>query len=145
MTEQPNKPTLASVEADLFGAIFGFHKKTMTLLRQSSLDDEKLNVVADRIKTLLDAVTAEVKGTISSALYPHNGGHWLSIPSRSMCRTLLSFTLKNRTTKLRDWSTVIWRSWALTRAKKISLRRWSESCSGVFSWIMNNSSGKYIP
>jgi hypothetical protein len=62
MTDQPNKPTLASTEADLFGAIFGFHKKTMTLLRQSSLDDEKLNVVADRIKTLLDAVTAEVKG-----------------------------------------------------------------------------------
>ena len=63
MTEQPNKPHLASVEADLFGAIFGFHKKTMTLLRQSPLDDEKLNVVADRIKTLLDNATAEVKRT----------------------------------------------------------------------------------
>jgi hypothetical protein len=41
----------------------GFHKKTMTLLRQSSLNDEKLNVVADRIKTLLDTATAEVKRT----------------------------------------------------------------------------------
>jgi hypothetical protein len=57
MTEQP----LASVEADLFGAIIGFHKKTVTLLRESSLDDEKLKVVADRIKTLLDDANAEVK------------------------------------------------------------------------------------
>ncbi len=63
MTEQPNQPSLAAIEADLFGVLFGFHKKTMTLLRQSSLDDEKLNVVADRINTLLDAATAEVKRT----------------------------------------------------------------------------------
>jgi hypothetical protein len=52
MTEQPNKQSLASIEADLFGTIFGFHKKFMTLLRESSLDDEKQNAVApasDRI------------------------------------------------------------------------------------------------
>jgi hypothetical protein len=55
------QPNLASVEADLFGAIFGFHKKVMTLLRQSSLDEEKLGVVADRIKTLLDNAAADVK------------------------------------------------------------------------------------
>jgi len=60
MTEQP-RPNLASVEADLFGTIFAFHKKTMTLLRESSLDDGKQKVVADRIKTLLDAATAEMK------------------------------------------------------------------------------------
>jgi len=35
----------------------------MTLLRQSSLDDEKMKVVADRIKSLLEAATAEAKGT----------------------------------------------------------------------------------
>ena len=67
MPEQPNKPppqpTLASVEADLIGAIFGFHTKTMTLLRQSSLDDEKLKVVSGRLKTLLDTATAEMNGT----------------------------------------------------------------------------------
>jgi hypothetical protein len=63
MTEQPNKPSFASVEADLFGAVFGFHKKAMTLLRESSLDDEKLNVVADRIKVLLDSATADMKRT----------------------------------------------------------------------------------
>jgi hypothetical protein len=63
MPEKPKEPLLASVEADLFGAILGFHKKTMILLRQSSLNDEQLNVVADRIKTLLDNATAEVKRT----------------------------------------------------------------------------------
>jgi pyruvate dehydrogenase complex dehydrogenase (E1) component len=67
MPEQPKnpppQPPLASVEADLFGAIFAFHKKTTTLLRQSSLSEEKLNVVADRIKTLLDNATTEVKRT----------------------------------------------------------------------------------
>jgi len=35
----------------------------MTLLRGSSLDDDKMNVVADRITTLLDNVTAEMKRT----------------------------------------------------------------------------------
>lgn len=63
MPEQPNKPPLASVEADLFGAILGFHQKTMTLLRQSSLDDEKINVVGQRIKTLLDNANAEMQRT----------------------------------------------------------------------------------
>ena len=57
------QPTLVSVEADLFGTLFAFHKRTMTLLRESSLDDEKMNIVADRIKTLLDAATAEMKAT----------------------------------------------------------------------------------
>jgi predicted acetyltransferase len=57
---ESNKPPLASIEADLFGTIFGFHKKFMTLLRESSLDDEKENVVADRIKALLGNVTAEM-------------------------------------------------------------------------------------
>ena len=61
MTEQTPKAPLVSVEADLFGALFGFHKKTMTLLRQSSLDDEKMNFVRDRIKTLLANATAEME------------------------------------------------------------------------------------
>jgi len=63
MPELPQKPPLATMEADLFGVIFGFHTKTMTLLRQSSLDDEKLKVVSDRIKTLLDTATAEMEKT----------------------------------------------------------------------------------
>ena len=55
------QPPLASVEADLFGAIFEFHKQTMTLLRQTSLNDEQLKVVADRIKNLLKTATTEAK------------------------------------------------------------------------------------
>ena len=62
MPEQPKQP-LAAVETDLFGAIFGFHKKFMTLLRESSLDDEKQNVVADRIKALLDDAKSEMERT----------------------------------------------------------------------------------
>lgn len=61
--KQINPLPFASVEADLFVAILGFHNKTMTLLRQSSLDDEKLNIVGDRIKTLLDSATVAVKAT----------------------------------------------------------------------------------
>ena len=52
---------LASIETDLFAALSGFHQKVMTLLRKTSLDDEKLNVVAERIKALLDNATADVK------------------------------------------------------------------------------------
>ena len=63
MTELPPKTPLAEIEADLFGAIFGFHTKVMTLVRESSLDDEMLSVVTDRIKTLLDAVTFGLKGS----------------------------------------------------------------------------------
>ena len=59
----PSPPTLASVEANWMGTLFGFHMKTMTLLRGSSLDNEKMKVVADRIKTLLDDTTAEMKRT----------------------------------------------------------------------------------
>jgi hypothetical protein len=61
MTKSTDTPPVASVEADLFGALFGFHTKITTLLRQSSLADEKLNIVANRIKILLDAVTEEVQ------------------------------------------------------------------------------------
>jgi hypothetical protein len=62
MTEQP-QPNLASVEADLCGTLFAFHKKAVTQLRESSLDDENKKVVADRIKTLLGNVTAEMERT----------------------------------------------------------------------------------
>lgn len=66
MAEQPNKPnsppSLVPVEAGLFGALFGFHNKAVTLLRQSSLNNEKLDLVAERIKTLLDNVTPELMG-----------------------------------------------------------------------------------
>jgi len=58
---RPPQPTFASVETDLFGALFGCHKKVTTLLREAALGDEKLTVVADRIKMMLEKVTAEIK------------------------------------------------------------------------------------
>lgn len=61
MIEQPNKPSLASVEADLFSVLFGFHKKIVTLLRESSLGDEKIKTVGDRIKKMLDEATADMR------------------------------------------------------------------------------------
>ena len=59
-TKPPLQPSIASVEADLFVAILEFHQKVMTLLRGASLDDERLGVVADRIKALLDAASADM-------------------------------------------------------------------------------------
>ena len=59
MNDQPR--SLAGVEGSLFGAICGFHEKVIALVRQSSLDDAQRAVVADRIKTMVDDVTAEMK------------------------------------------------------------------------------------
>jgi len=59
----PDSPSLGSIEGNLFGAMFGFHKKAMALLREADLDDDKLHGVADRIKQLLERVTAEIRRT----------------------------------------------------------------------------------
>ena len=67
MDEQTDKPQdnpdVTSLEGDLFGALFGFHEQTTELLRQSSLGDDKLALVADRIEQLLDDAIAEIKRT----------------------------------------------------------------------------------
>jgi hypothetical protein len=67
MADETNKPhdtpDLGSVEGDLFGALFGFHQRIVTLLRQSNLDDGKLKVVSKRIKQLMEGVTAEIRGS----------------------------------------------------------------------------------
>jgi hypothetical protein len=66
MAQDKRRPAdldLASAEGGLLGDLFGFHIKSMKLLRQSSLDDEKLTVVVDRIKSLLGDITAEIKRT----------------------------------------------------------------------------------
>ena len=58
-----NTPNLNSIESGLMGALLGFHVKTMNLLRESNLDDEKLKLVSARIALLIDGVTAEIKGS----------------------------------------------------------------------------------
>ena len=61
--KRPAEPNLSSIEGNLFGALFSFHKELLDLMRQSSLDDEKLNLVADRIKTSLAEITADMERT----------------------------------------------------------------------------------
>lgn len=61
--DQPAEPNLSSIEGNLFGALFSFHEKTMKLLRQASLEDDKLNVVTVRITRLLEDTTAEMERT----------------------------------------------------------------------------------
>ena len=58
-----DEPSLASVEGDLFGALFGFYEKAMVLLRQSSLDDEKLKLAGEAIQGVFAKVTDEMKRT----------------------------------------------------------------------------------
>ena len=61
--QPPDKPSLASIEGDLFGALFGFHQRIITLLRQSNLDEGKLKLASKRINQLVEGVTAEMKGS----------------------------------------------------------------------------------
>ena len=52
--EQANKPpspSLDSIEGKLFGTLFGFHKKMMAMLRAANLDDDKLDIAAERIQS----------------------------------------------------------------------------------------------
>ena len=61
--QPPDKPSLHSIEGGLFGALFGFHKEVMALLREADLDDEKLDIAAERIKLLTDKATDEIRHT----------------------------------------------------------------------------------
>jgi hypothetical protein len=65
MDDHANKPSsgLHSAEGNLFGAIFEFHNKVMALLRAARLDDEKLDIAAERIKSLMAKVTEDIKAT----------------------------------------------------------------------------------
>lgn len=64
----PIESNLADLEQDLFGVLFEFHKKTMDLLRNSGLDDDKLESVSKRIKQLLADATAEMERTKNLSL-----------------------------------------------------------------------------
>ena len=61
--QPPDKPSFASIEGDLVGALFGFQQRIVTLLRQSNLDEGKLKLASKRIKQLIEGVTAEMKGS----------------------------------------------------------------------------------
>ena len=59
----PETPRLDCIEGGLFGAVFGFHKKVMALLRAANLDDEKLDIADERVKSLMSEVTDEIRRT----------------------------------------------------------------------------------
>ena len=63
MKSQPPQPDLGWVEAEVLGAILGFHRKVTTLLREASLNGDKLTAVMDRIKTLIDDAADDMKRT----------------------------------------------------------------------------------
>ena len=67
MDDQTDKnrdtPNLDSIEAGLLGVLLGFYQKTMNLLRESNLDDEKLELVSAKIKLLIEGVTTEIRGS----------------------------------------------------------------------------------
>jgi hypothetical protein len=56
-------PDLHSLEGGLFGALLGFHKKVMALLREANLDDDKLDLVKDLIEKLLGEVNGNITRT----------------------------------------------------------------------------------
>jgi uncharacterized membrane protein YukC len=64
----PIESNLNNMEQDLFGVLFGFHKKTMDLLRNSGLDDDKRESVSKRIEQLLADATEEMKRTKNLSL-----------------------------------------------------------------------------
>jgi SAM-dependent methyltransferase len=71
--DQPQKPQdtpIHALEGGLFGAIFGFHKKVMALLRAANLPDDKLGVASERIGHLLREMTEGIKSTKDLNIQP---------------------------------------------------------------------------
>jgi hypothetical protein len=58
-----DEPSLASFEGNLFGGMFDFYQKAVTLLRQPSLDEDKRKLLAERIKLVMNNVTEEIERT----------------------------------------------------------------------------------
>ena len=75
MDDQTNKPadtpSLHSVEGGLFGALLGFHQKTMTLLRAANLDDDKVDIAFSHLTLLIAKVKEDIKLTNDLNIQPH--------------------------------------------------------------------------
>ena len=61
MVEDADTPDLASFEANSFGALIGFFEKVTVLLQASELHGENARVVVNRIKLMIQEITAEIK------------------------------------------------------------------------------------
>lgn len=62
-SKPPDTPSLHSIDGDLFGALLGFHKKVIALLQAANLDDDKLDIAAERLKLLMAKSSDEIKRT----------------------------------------------------------------------------------
>ena len=65
MPEQAKKPSatpdLDAFEGDLFGGLFAFYQEIVTLLRQSSLNEEQRTRVSEQINLSLDEIILDMK------------------------------------------------------------------------------------
>jgi hypothetical protein len=66
----PDAPALHSFEGGLFGALFGFHKRVMALLRAANLDDGNVRIAGERIHLLIEKATEEIKRTRDLNIQP---------------------------------------------------------------------------
>jgi len=69
-SKPPDSPSLGSIEGGLFGGLFGFHKKTMAMLRAANLDDDKLDIAAERISLLMGKANEEIERTHDLNIQP---------------------------------------------------------------------------
>ncbi len=68
--QKPDEPSITSVEVDLFGGLFDFYTKTVKLLRAANLDDDKLDVAANRVHQLFSEIEAEIEQRNASLNMP---------------------------------------------------------------------------
>ena len=57
------QPSFASAETDIVEALAGFQQRVVTVLRQSSLDDGTAKVLSRHIKSVIQEITDEMKGS----------------------------------------------------------------------------------
>jgi hypothetical protein len=65
MDNKTNKPSgtppIQWLDGDLFDALVGFHKKVIALLQAANLEDDKLDIAAERLKLLMAKSSDEIK------------------------------------------------------------------------------------
>jgi hypothetical protein len=70
-TSRPPDTPIHALEGDLFGTIFGFHKKVMALLRAANLDDGKVDIAFAHLTLLIAKVREDIKLTNDLNIQPH--------------------------------------------------------------------------
>jgi hypothetical protein len=58
-----DQPSFASVEEDIFEVFAGFQQRVVAMLRESSLDDGTVKVLSRHIKSVIQKITDEIRGS----------------------------------------------------------------------------------